>query len=248
VKPLLSAAISFALVVLIVAGCTPATVIQSSGPVISLSGVVGDAIALTLGVPLTSQASEPNYTGNYTFTVANASIATVSVPPGPSAHRRNAASTATDKQGDVTITPVGVGSTTLTVQTSNASLTVILSVANAAPSPTPTPTATPTPTPPPPGVLSVNPTTLSFYTTGASAEQTVFVQETDFSGTLSETDSCSGIVTVSPTSSSSPYSAIVTPVAAGTCTITFTDGTKTAPVAVTVTTAGITVNAKARLP
>jgi hypothetical protein len=120
------------------------------------------------------------------------------------------------------------------------------SSSSASPSPTPTATATATPTPPPAGVLSVNPTTLAFYTTGAGAAQTVLVQETSFSGTLSETNTCSGVVTISPQSSTSPYSAVVTPVAAGTCTITFSDGTKTVPVGVTVTTANVIVDTKER--
>jgi len=255
-KPVAAVASCLAFIVMAIGGCTPAFVLQSSGPVISLSGVANGAITLVLGVPVTLEASEPRYNGRYTFTVANAGLATLSVPSGATSRRRDVTSTVTDSQGDVTIMPIAVGSTTLKVQTSNASLTVRLTVTSTTPAPTgsgpsaspsSTPAATPTPTAPPPGVLSANPKTLSFYTTGASAAQTVLVQQTNFSGTLSETDTCSGIVTVSPTSSASPYSATVTPVAAGTCTITFSDGTQTAPVAVTVTTAGITVNTKGRI-
>lgn len=110
-----------------------------------------------------------------------------------------------------------------------------------------TPSATPVPTPTPtavPGVLTAHPTSLSFLTTGASAAQMVLVQEGNFSGTLSETDTCSGIVSLNPTQSVSPYTATVTPTAAGTCAINFSDGTMTVPVAVTVTTSGVTINAK----
>lgn len=106
---------------------------------------------------------------------------------------------------------------------------------------TPTPPPTPTPTPPPPGVLSANPSSLAFF---AVATQSVLVQETNFSGTLRETNTCSGIATIAPSSSTSPYTAVVTPVAAGTCTITFTDGTQTAPVSVTVTAQSFTINVK----
>ena len=253
-KAPLAAVAAFAILACVIASCTPAYVVQSSGPSIVLAGASGGIIDLTLGTPDTVHASESNYNGSYVFTIANAGIATLSIPPGSSSRHRDASSTVTVTQGYATITPVAIGSTTLTVQTGNATLTVSVVVSSAAPSPTPTgsggsatPTASPTPTAPPPGVLSANPTTLSFYTTGASAAQTVLVQQTNFSGTLSETDTCSGIVTVSPTSSASPYSATVTPVAAGTCTITFSDGTQTAPVAVTVTTAGITVNTKGRI-
>lgn len=251
-------AAAFALVACVVAGCTPSYVVQSTGPSIGLTGVTNDTISLTLGTSDTIHASEANYTGNYVFTIADASVATLSIPPGSSSRHRDASSTVTVTQGNATITPVGAGSTTLTVQTTNSSTTVSLVVSSsstsASPSPTgsasggasPTPTTSSTPTPPPPGVLSANPTTLSFYSTGAGAAQTVLVQQTNFSGALSETDTCSGIATVSPTSSASPYTATVTPVAAGTCTITFNDGTQTVPVSVTVTTAGVVVNTKGR--
>ena len=69
----------------------------------------------------------------------------------------------------------------------------------------------------------------------------VLVQETNFAGTLSETNTCNGIATIAPSSSTSPYTAVVTPVAVGTCTITFTDGTQTAPVSVSVTAVSVVI-------
>ncbi len=252
-KPQTSAAAALAVAIILLAGCgsTSRGYAPTTGPSVLLTGVTNGVLDLTIGTSDTIQASESNYTGSYVFTIVDASVATLSIPAGYSSVHRDAISTLTVTEGRVTITPVSTGSTTLTVQTANATTTVslVVSTASASPSssPTGTATATPTPTAPPPGVLSANPTTLSFYSTGASAAQTVLVQQTNFSGTLSETDTCSGIVSISPTSSTtSPYSATVTPVAAGTCTITFSDGTQTVPVAVTVTTAGVTVNTKAR--
>jgi len=90
----------------------------------------------------------------------------------------------------------------------------------------------------------VTSSSLTFTSIGASAAQTVTVSETGFAGTLSETNTCSGVASVSPTQSTSPYTATVTPMSAGSCTVTFTDGKKTAPVAVSVTTTGVVVNSK----
>lgn len=253
-KVLSVAGAALAMLALLFAGCASGNVFQSSGPSVALEGISGGVIDLSLGTSDTVHAAESNYHGSYAFTIANASVATLSVPPGSSSVHRDATSTVTVTQGNATITPVAAGSTTLTVQTTNATTTVSLVVSATSPSsgpsssPSSSPTASPTPTAPPPGVLSANPTTLSFYASGSNAAQTVLVQETSFSGSLSETNTCSGIVTISPTSSTSPYSAVVTPVAAGTCTITFSDGTQTAPVGVTVTTAGITVNTKGARP
>ncbi|HTV92868.1 MAG TPA: hypothetical protein VMG98_09150 [Verrucomicrobiae bacterium] len=252
-KPQMGAAAALAVAIVLLAGCgsTSRGYAPSSGPSVLLTGVTNGVLDLAIGASDTIQASEPDYTGTYVFTIADASVATLSIPAGASSVHRDATSTVTVTQGKATITAVGSGSTTLTVQTANATATVSLVVSSTSASPSSSPTgsatATPTPTAPPPGVLSANPTTLSFYSTGASAAQTVLVQQTNFSGTLSESDTCSGIVSISPTSSTSPYGATVTPVAAGTCTITFSDGTQTVPVAVTVTTAGVTVNTKGRV-
>jgi len=241
----------------LVAGCAlpPWVALQAPGSQISLSGISSNGtIRLTLGTPVTLQATQGGYTGSFTFTIAGASVATVSVPAGSSARRRDDTSqSVSDTSGEVTITPVTSGSTTLTVSTNRSrTFPVVVGAGSgsaspsSSPSPSPSPSPTATPTAPPPGILSANPTTLSFYSTGASYAQSVLVQQTDFSGTLSETDTCLGIATISPASSASPYTATVTPVGAGTCTITFSDGTQTVPVSVTVTTAGVTVSTKGR--
>jgi hypothetical protein len=204
---------------------TPAPLVPEA--TISLSGTVvkNGAIELTEGSgPVTLQATQANYSGSYTFSIANSAVATVSAPATALARRGDAVSTVTETQGTVTIAPVSIGSTTLTI-TTNTTLTVPVTVL---------------------APLTANPATLTFLATGAAAAQTTTVTEANFSGTLSETDTCSGIATVTPPKSTSPYTATVTPVSGGTCTITFTDGTQTAPVAVSVTSSGIIVNAQPR--
>ena len=115
-----------------------------------------------------------------------------------------------------------------------------------APTASPTPVVTASPTPvvtasPGPGTISLAPNPLNFATTGAAAAQTFTASETGFSGTYSATTaaagtagSCSGIATISPTSGSGTFT--VTPVAAGGCVFTVSDGTHTAPETINITT------------
>lgn len=113
-------------------------------------------------------------------------------------------------------------------------------------SPSSSPSASPTPTAPPSGVLSVNPTALSINGTGASYAQNVYVQETGYSGAFSESDNCTSIASVAPSSGAGPAATfIVTPSGAGTCTATFADvnGNRVL-VAVTVTTTGFAVQTR----
>jgi hypothetical protein len=108
--------------------------------------------------------------------------------------------------------------------------------------------ATPTPTPPPPGVLSVNPTAVPIYGTGSGNAASVVVQETGYTGTLSESDTCTGIATVTPSSGTGPsVTFTITGVAAGSCTATFSDTNgQHVSAAVGVTTSGFGVDAQAR--
>ncbi len=105
---------------------------------------------------------------------------------------------------------------------------------------------TATPTAPPPGVLSINPTALTLNGTGAASAQSVDVQEIGYTGGFGESDTCAGIATVAPSSGSGPSAAFsVTPIAAGTCSATFTDAqSQHVAVAITVTTTGFTVNTR----
>ena len=89
-------------------------------------------------------------------------------------------------------------------------------------SPSLSPSPTPTPTPPPPGVLSVSPATVQLTGTGLS--NAVLVQETGYSGTFSESDTCSGIATLTSSGTTGPVAAFaVTANSVGACSATFSD-------------------------
>ncbi len=136
------------------------------------------------------------------------------------------------------------------------STTSTLSTPSPTPSPTPTPTPSPTPTPTPaPGNLDVNTTTLNFSATGAANAEQLTVSETNYSGpftvTTGPTSSCSGIVTVSPSTGTGPSQVFtVTPAAAGNCTLVVNDNGNNAPqsIAVTVTTTTGTISTVHRRP
>lgn len=105
--------------------------------------------------------------------------------------------------------------------------------------PTPGPTSTPTPTPTPAlGLVISTPTSFNFVAVGTGYAQDLDITQSNFSGTYAEADTCTGIVTVSPTSNTGGAAVYhVTPVAAGTCQITITGGgSMQAVVGVTVTT------------
>jgi len=102
-----------------------------------------------------------------------------------------------------TVTPTGAGSTNITV-TDNHGGSQIVSV-----------TVTP------PGVLSVNPTSLSFLVGGAS--QTFGASESSYTGAITASSGDKAVATVSPASGSSPVTFTVTPTGPGTTTITVKD-------------------------
>ncbi len=91
------------------------------------------------------------------------------------------------------------------------------------------------------GGVTANPSSLSFLAIGASYVQNLNVSQSNFTGAYSESDSCTGIVTVSVTSNSGGAAVYkVTPAAVGTCQITITGGSgKTATVGVTVTSTSV---------
>ncbi len=89
---------------------------------------------------------------------------------------------------------------------------------------TPSPIPSPTASPPPLGALSVNPIAIQLLGIGSSNAASGLLQETGYSGTFLESDTCSGIATVLPSSGTGPSLAFnVTGVAAGNCTATFSD-------------------------
>lgn len=160
-------------------------------------------------------ASEKNYKGKFKVVTTCGSAVTISpkAVKGPKA--------------TLTLTPVSaVSSCTVTVSDAKkhkatAKISVVL---------------------PPPPALNVNPSSLSFDATGATYASTFAITQTG-TGAFKETDSCSGIATVTPASLQAPSSTVtVTPVAAGTCTITVSDAYgQSKQVAVSVTTSGIII-------
>jgi hypothetical protein len=104
--------------------------------------------------------------------------------------------------------------------------------------------ATTLPTTAPVAPLVLAPKSLAFSASGANAAQTVSVSETGYAGAFTETDTCSGIASVSPADGSGPSATYtVTPLAAGTCTITIhdTNGQKSAvAVGITITQGSVT--------
>jgi hypothetical protein len=105
------------------------------------------------------------------------------------------------------------------------------------------------PSPSPSGVtLTASPSALSLDGTGATFAQTAQVQEPGYSGAFAETDTCSGVATVTPNAGTGPSQTYtVTGVTAGTCAIRISDtNAQHATIAVTVTTAGVGVNSGER--
>jgi len=104
------------------------------------------------------------------------------------------------------------------------------------------PNTTP-PTTAPTSPLVLAPTSLTFVAGGANAAQTVTVTETGYTGAFTETDTCSALATVTTQNASGPSATYtVTPLAAGTCTITAhdTNGQKGAvAVGITLTQGGV---------
>lgn len=104
--------------------------------------------------------------------------------------------------------------------------------------------ASPSPSPSSGAPVAISPATLSF---ASSSAQRLAVSESGYTGAFSESDTCNpysgeiaAVVAGSNGAGSATYA--VTPVAAGTCTITITDATgRAAGVDVTVSTAAITV-------
>jgi hypothetical protein len=95
-------------------------------------------------------------------------------------------------------------------------------------------------------VLSVNPTTVNVLGTGAANAQGISVKETGYTGSFSETDTCSGIATVTTASASGPSASYTTTgVAVGSCSATFKDAShQSQTAAITVTTTNYTVQGR----
>jgi hypothetical protein len=193
----------------------PAPVIQLPGGAASLALSIGTTSA-QFGV------SEAGYTGTYTATSSNTAVATVT--PGSvqstSVARMLQAKVTSDSQGNATFTVSAVrnGSATITITDDNEHSTSFSVVVSGL--------AT--------GPLSLSPASLTF--TGSAQTQSVAV--TDPGAQTFTVSGCAGIVTVGQVASGA---FTITSLAAGSCTVTVSDGFHQATVAVSVTTLGVPI-------
>jgi hypothetical protein len=86
------------------------------------------------------------------------------------------------------------------------------------------------------GSVVVAPASMSFTATGSGAAKNASVTQTNFTGSFGESDTCASVATVAASSNADGQAEYrVTPLAAGTCTATFTGGGgATAPLKITV--------------
>jgi hypothetical protein len=92
---------------------------------------------------------------------------------------------------------------------------------------------------PPPGNVVVDPSALTFTSTGAGAAKNVKVSQSGFTGSFTETNTCTGIATIVPANASGKTEFKVTPLAKGDCTATFHGGNgETAPLSIDVAPPG----------
>jgi hypothetical protein len=92
----------------------------------------------------------------------------------------------------------------------------------------------------PPGSVVVDPAALAFDKTGPTNGKDVAVSQSSYSGTFTESNSCSGIAAVRAKTNAGGHAAYaVTPITRGACSVTFTGGGgESAPLSVTVTPPG----------
>jgi hypothetical protein len=202
-----------------------ASAIPDKKPAIKLTPAKLAFTAAGKSAAKTIEASEAGYTG--AFKLASTCGKAVTIAPKK----------AKGPKAKLTVTPVSnVAKCTLTVSdTKKNEAVATISVTLTGPTPTPSPT-------PAPPALNVNPATLSFDATGASYAQTFAVTQTG-TGAFKENDTCASIATVTSASWSAPSATgTVTPLAAGTCTVTITDSyNQIKTVGITVTTSGIII-------
>jgi hypothetical protein len=92
--------------------------------------------------------------------------------------------------------------------------------------------------------IAVAPTTLQLAGVGASNAQPLVVSEAGYAGPFGESDTCNGIATLSSAGAVGPQATFtVVPVAAGSCTATFSDSSgQQVAATITVTTLGFSVH------
>jgi hypothetical protein len=95
--------------------------------------------------------------------------------------------------------------------------------------------------------VTANPTSVNLNGTGSANQGTTVISQAGFTGSFTESDTCSAYATVTPTSGASPLNVTVVGTNAGTCSATFTaGGGQSVNVPITVTVTNYTVNGKRR--
>lgn len=96
------------------------------------------------------------------------------------------------------------------------------------------------------GKIVLTPSSLSFTAAGSAYAQKITASEPNYSGAFTQVNTCAKKATLTPSSGKGPKLAFtVTPVAAGSCTLTIKDAGKNAASApVGVTTSGVVISGK----
>ncbi len=228
-------------------GAGPGSNVAPSAPPLSVNLL---SPLQSVGQTAVLQVSQQGYLGPFTITSSNGAVLSLaqklqSTQRAPAAtgpqtiiSPNGQAYVSALAQGSASISVNGYGGITVApAQLQN----VVIGSATPTPSPSPTPAPTPTPTP---GAVVLAPNALAFTAVGATNAQSTTASESNYAGTFTaataaagQTNSCSGIATISP-AIGTIFS--VTPVAAGHCTFTLTGGgTQSATLTIDVTTTNV---------
>uniref|UniRef100_E6Q3D4 Uncharacterized protein n=1 Tax=mine drainage metagenome TaxID=410659 RepID=E6Q3D4_9ZZZZ len=229
------------------AACSPGT---STGLASSVAPTA-PPLSVNLVGPLQSvgqtavlQVSQQGYLGPFTITSSNGAV--LSVAPKLQSTRRGPQSagpqTIISANGQAYVNALAQGSASIGI-TGYGGMSIsppqLQNIAIGAATPSPSPTPSPTP-----GAVVLTPSSLAFTAVGAVNAQSTTASETNYSGAFAastaaagQSNSCSGIATISPASGTN-FS--VTPVAAGHCTFALTGGgTQSATLTIDVTTTNV---------
>ncbi len=184
----------------------------------------------TVGQTAVLQVSQPGFLGPYTITSSNGAVLGLQQKLPVTSTQRAPQSvgpqTIISPNGQAYVTALSRGTASITVDGFGGlslSPTQLQNISIVAASPSPSPSASPSPSPTP-NPMGIAPSTLALTGTGASNAQTLVVTETGYTGSFTESDTCSTIATVTPSSGTGPsFTFTVTGVAAGTCSATFAD-------------------------
>ena len=205
----------------------------------------------TVGQTAVLQVSQPGFLGPYTITSSNGAVLSLQqkLQSTQRAPQSGGPQTIISPNGQAYVVALAPGNASITVNGSE-SLTIApttlqnITIAAATPTPSPSPSASPSPSPTPtPNPMGIAPSTLALTGTGASNAQTLVVTETGYTGSFTESDTCSTIATVTPSSGTGPsFTFTVTGLAAGTCSATFADTNRQHVTAnIGVTTTGVVI-------